>query len=107
MDGPVDQQGALEETNEQSPRRVEGLCRLLNHFALVCRFLDFLPNVASSLGAVSSNTALLAVPDVDDTFVVQRNAVQILSYVSIITSIGSIVVGLLLMRLVPPALLLS
>jgi hypothetical protein len=86
---------------------VERLCRLLNHFALVCCFLDFLPDDASSLGAVSSNTALLAVPDVDDTFVVQRNAVQILSYVSIITSIGSIVVGLLLMRLVPPALLLS
>jgi hypothetical protein len=68
-------------------------CVSLHHF-------DLLPSSGSSGGAVSSNTALLAVPDVDDTFVVQRTAVQILSYVSIITSIGSIVVGLLLMRLV-------
>jgi hypothetical protein len=65
--------------------------------------IDLLNSRALLVYAVASNTALLAVPDVDSSFVVDRNLVQILSYFSILTSIGSIVVGLLLMRLVPPS----
>jgi hypothetical protein len=62
--------------------------------------IDLLHSSVLLADAVASNTALLAVPDVDTSFVVDRNPVQILSYFSIVTSIGSIVVGLLLMRLV-------
>jgi hypothetical protein len=47
---------------------------------------------------LSANTALLAVPDVDTGFQGNRNPVQILSYTSIISSVGSIILGLLLMR---------
>jgi hypothetical protein len=52
----------------------------------------------TDLSLVSANTALLAVPDVDDGFTVVRNPTQILSYTSIIASIGSIIIGLLLNR---------
>jgi hypothetical protein len=42
--------------------------------------------------------ALLAIPDVDSNFVLNRNAVQILGYISTMSSVGSIVLGLLLYR---------
>jgi hypothetical protein len=67
--------------------------------------IDLLNSSALLVDVVASNTALLAVPDVDSSFVVDRNPVQILSYFSILTSIGSIVVGLLLLRLVPHPLI--
>jgi hypothetical protein len=53
-----------------------------------------------SLHLVSANMALLAIPDVDNNFIVSRNSVQILGYTSTISSIGSIVSGLLLYRYV-------
>jgi hypothetical protein len=54
----------------------------------------------TDLLSVSANTALLAVPDVDNEESLNRNSVQVLSYASIIASIGSIISGLLLIRLV-------
>jgi hypothetical protein len=48
---------------------------------------------------VSANGGLLAIPDVDpNEGSPDRNPVQILSYASITTSIGSIIMGLLLIR---------
>jgi hypothetical protein len=49
---------------------------------------------------LSSNTALLAVPDVDNGFQKDRNLVQILCYASIIMGSASIILGLLLIKYV-------
>jgi hypothetical protein len=49
---------------------------------------------------LSSNTALLAVPDVDNGFQKDRNPVQILCYASIIMGSASIILGLLLIKYV-------
>jgi hypothetical protein len=49
---------------------------------------------------LSANTALLAVPDVDNGFQRDRNAVQILCYASIIMGSASIILGLLLIKYV-------
>lgn len=48
--------------------------------------------------SLAANTALLAVPTVDDHFTSSRTPVQILSYVSTLSSAGSIIAGLLLER---------
>jgi hypothetical protein len=62
------------------------------------RFYTSYRLIDCNFSTVSANGALLAVPDVDNVPTVNRNAVQILSYASITASIGSVVIGLLLIR---------
>jgi hypothetical protein len=51
---------------------------------------------------VAVNTAVLAIPSVDNGFTSSRTPVQVLCYASILASVGSIILGLLVARFVVP-----
>ncbi len=57
-----------------------------------------IPSRRQSTVLLNANVAFLAIPSVDPGSNNNRTAAQIVSYISIVTSTGSIIIGLLLIR---------